>query len=221
MIITWVVVSTGDTGNLYGREIMKIKTLHHVVLLLGLTTSCVASALTVNFDDIAGVGVPAIVDGYAGLDWTGMFTVDSTTYPYDSGYVWGNVSPNRSAFTAALVPTGFASATDFSLASVWLTAAWLDDLNVHVEGLDDGSVVYSTDLVVDVYSPTLFDFGWNSIDQVVFTTSGGVSVGLRSNGPQLVMDDLTLTPVPEPEAWAMLLAGLGTIGLAVRRRARG
>ena len=30
--------------------------------------------------------------------------------------------------------------------------------------------------------------------------------------------DLTIAPVPEPQAWAMLLAGLGLVGVALRRK---
>jgi hypothetical protein len=30
---------------------------------------------------------------------------------------------------------------------------------------------------------------------------------------------LQAAPVPEPETWAMMLAGLGVVGAAVRRRA--
>jgi hypothetical protein len=40
-------------------------------------------------------------------------------------------------------------------------------------------------------------------------------------GTGLVMDDLTFaTPVPEPETYALLLAGLGLVGWAARRRSR-
>lgn len=35
------------------------------------------------------------------------------------------------------------------------------------------------------------------------------------------LDNVTLAPVPEPETWAMLLAGLGMIGVSKRRRAQG
>jgi hypothetical protein len=30
--------------------------------------------------------------------------------------------------------------------------------------------------------------------------------------------DLTISPVPEPQTWAMLLAGLGMVGMTARRR---
>ncbi len=40
-------------------------------------------------------------------------------------------------------------------------------------------------------------------------------------GMGLVMDDVTFTtPVPEPETYALMLAGLGLVGWAARRRAR-
>jgi MYXO-CTERM domain-containing protein len=194
--------------------------MRHIALALTLALAApgITQADTIDFDDITGAGVPAIADGYAGLDWTSMFTANSSNYPYPSGYIWGNVSLDRVAFTGALVPAGFASATDFSFDSVYLTAAWRDDLNVLVEGYDDGVLVHSANLVVDVYSPTLFNFTWSSIDQVVFTTSGGMNVGLHNAGPQLVLDNLSVTPVPEAETWAMLLAGLGGVGLMARRR---
>jgi hypothetical protein len=187
-------------------------------LLLALACPVHLHAAVIGFDDITGAGVPAIVDGYAGLDWTNMYSVNSSTYPYDSGYVWGNVSADRAAFSGPQGSSGFASDQDFSFDSVYLTGAWRDDLNVLVEGWDDGVLVHSTNLVVDLYAPTQFTFGWSGLDAVTFTTSGGIDAGLRSSGPQLVMDDLVLTPVPEPETWAMLLAGLGVVGIRLRRR---
>jgi hypothetical protein len=186
-------------------------------LLLALTVSSFGHAANIGFDDITGPGVPAIVDGYADLDWTNMYTANSTTYPYESGFIWGNVSADRVAFSGPLGSAGFAAGTDFTFDSAYLTAAWRDELNVLVEGFDDGVLVHSSNLVLDLYTPTQFDFGWNSIDAVSFTTSGGVDVGLRSNGPQMVIDNLMLTPVPEPEAWALLLAGLGLVALRARR----
>ena len=41
----------------------------------------------------------------------------------------------------------------------------------------------------------------------------------HANGGRL--DVLALAPVPEPETYAMMLSGLGLIGLSARRRMRG
>lgn len=40
-------------------------------------------------------------------------------------------------------------------------------------------------------------------------------------GPEVPNDVFDPAPVPEPETWAMLLAGLGLVGVAARRRATG
>lgn len=72
-------------------------------------------------------------------------------------------------------------------------------------------------------------------DVPVFTPNGfneGVFYGIRRDapdiarfvisGPYAVVDDLTFTtPVPEPSTYSLLLAGLGLLGLAARRRRRG
>lgn len=51
---------------------------------------------------------------------------------------------------------------------------------------------------------------------IVIQGSGGLIVTSdAANGNTLEIQ----TPVPEPEAWAMLLAGLGLVGFAARRRA--
>lgn len=52
-----------------------------------------------------------------------------------------------------------------------------------------------------------------TIDQTLFNRySGGIGIDLVQYG------DLVAAPVPEPEAYAMFLAGLGIMGFVVRRR---
>lgn len=50
--------------------------------------------------------------------------------------------------------------------------------------------------------------------------SNQVRVTARANGPWIFIDEVQFqaTPVPEPETWGMLLAGLGLLGVAARRR---
>ena len=49
----------------------------------------------------------------------------------------------------------------------------------------------------------------------------GVANGSMSNNAGILLDNVAFSaaPVPEPSTYAMLLAGLGLVGFAVRRRA--
>ena len=67
--------------------------------------------------------------------------------------------------------------------------------------------------------------GWQS-GEVVFTRSGTVQIGFGvvdvgdfTVSSAVAIQDVVLTPVPEPAEWIILLAGLGAAGAASRRRA--
>jgi hypothetical protein len=50
------------------------------------------------------------------------------------------------------------------------------------------------------------------------SVAGGIYASIISQ-PQNAMEfSFTAAPVPEPESWALLMAGLGLIGYAARRR---
>lgn len=53
---------------------------------------------------------------------------------------------------------------------------------------------------------------------VAINDAGQILVHSRNNTPWQSFRTLVLTPIPEPSAWAMLLAGLGVVGAAARRR---
>ena len=61
---------------------------------------------------------------------------------------------------------------------------------------------------------------WNGIKWLEFSYFG------NAGAPVFLLDDLTfrvagfVAPVPEPETYAMVLLGLGVVGLAARRRSR-
>jgi hypothetical protein len=40
------------------------------------------------------------------------------------------------------------------------------------------------------------------------------------NGNDLGLDDISLTVIPEPTTWALMVAGFGMVGFAMRRRNR-
>ncbi len=75
------------------------------------------------------------------------------------------------------------------------------------------------------YEVNYYGADWSGIAQDIFDQDSnflgrGVYIGFTA-GSGLADDGHfigSLTPIPEPEAWALLLAGLGLLGIAVRRR---
>jgi hypothetical protein len=59
---------------------------------------------------------------------------------------------------------------------------------------------------------TLLTGGFRYYDFVSTVPLGGAS------GGNVLLKSLTVTPVPEPETWALMIAGFGGIGAALRRR---
>ena len=60
--------------------------------------------------------------------------------------------------------------------------------------------------------PTYVGFTGITFDTITFIPAG--------TGVKIVIDNLQITPVPEPETYAMMLAGLGLLGFVARRRGK-
>jgi hypothetical protein len=69
--------------------------------------------------------------------------------------------------------------------------------------------------------------GWQNGD-FTFTATGpsetlsflATGVGVAAEPPLALLDDVSLTPVPEPAAWALMFTGVGVLGAALRLRRR-
>lgn len=144
---------------------------------------------------------------YHGLSWNNFIFTSTADYPA-SGVLNGTVSGTNVAFNGFGNPASFSSTNAFDLNSAYLTADWRDQLHVEVQGYRGGSLVYDEAWNLDTTSPTLIDFNYLDVNQVTIITSGGVNHGYGADGTQVVMDNLTVTFVPEPCTAALVGAGL-------------
>jgi hypothetical protein len=139
--------------------------------------------------------------------------------PADSGY-WnvakatGNdwiaisANPNR--------PTTFASRSGefFNLDSLWL-AGGLGDVTLSIIGYANGNVVGRALLDINITAQEYFFDSFQGINSFSILSTGNAT-GMDNH--LWALGRVTVTPVPEPETWAMLLAGLGIMGTIARRR---
>ena len=180
------------------------------VLLLGAGAflPLYSKATTLNFDDLPGSSflvLEVIQNGYAGLNWSNFRIKDTSTFlpGYISGYRTGAVSPSVDIFNAFQLPAEFSSSAPFTFNSIYLTAAWYDDLIVEITGFLGDQQVASKTVKLNPSTPQLFTFNWTNIDKVRFVSSGGTSALLGGDGTQFVADNLVineavLAPLPLP-----------------------
>jgi hypothetical protein len=184
------------------------------VLLASAFTASQAAVIT--FDDLSG-GESPIANGYAGLNWNNFWSLDGVHYG-SSGYQNGVVSANRVAFNAYGDPASL-SGNGFSLYSGEFTAAWNDGLQIRADAVFEGGATSSVTFTANTSGPINEVFGWNNLSSVTFTSFGGTAGPWGFNGEHFALDNLsTAAAVPESSNLALMVAGLGLVGVAARRR---
>ena len=152
-------------------------------------------------------------DSFNVLSTKGLPTTDFPAV----GFVNGTVSPHNVAYNDQANPATISSSSGFNLVDAYFTGAWNNGLQIDVIAYSN-SGVQTRSFSVDSTSATDIVFNWNNITSVTFSSQGGTDAGYGLSGAQFVMDDLTVTAVPEPEEWAMLMAGIPLVGWQIRRR---
>ena len=188
------------------------KTMQLLAAGIALAASVGANAAVVDFDS-----------GSLGGDfsWNNFNVLNTSTYQ-PSGYVNGTVSGNYVAYNSFGSPASLSSFSSFVFNGAYFTGAWNNGLSITVNGFLGGVQTLSETFQVNTNAPLWRSFGW-TVDSLTFSTVGGTRApGVNGSGTHFAMDNFTynevLSPVPEPETYAMLAVGLGLLGAFARRR---
>ena len=174
----------------------------------------IGAATLMTFDDLSpgpNNGYLTIANGYAGLQWSGFGVFDGAAQPVTYGYRTGMVTPNNVAFNYDEFDRSadISSSSAFDLDSAYLTAAFSAGLEIGVEGFVGANLTYQNIYTVNKSGPEFINFNYLGVNEVRF-------IPLVSD--IFVMDNLTISQVPEPGAWALLAAGAILAGVGARRK---
>jgi PEP-CTERM motif len=168
----------------------------------------------------------------------GKFIAVDFTNPNAAGFVWtaGTISTSittnataaapaldttRYGYVTSALPNNFATLSTPNLKTISFYWGSIDTFN-SLDVLGAGGVVIHT-IGGASLPPANGNRTSSNTNRRIFITAGPneVITGLtfRSTGVAFEFDDIA-TSVPEPQAWAMLIAGFGLVGAVARRQRR-
>lgn len=181
-----------------------------------LTISSTAHATTqvIDFDDYSNIEYFESFSGiWNNFQWNEMGVVNTSEPVYaGSGFGNGSVSGIYAAYSnygQSEFAIEWQGPGTFDFVEGYFTAGWDVELDVSFQGLLNGNEVYASQYyTINRNSPTLISLNWANIDSLVITQTG----------TNLVMDNFTISAVPEPSTYALLLGGLSLVGFIANRR---
>ena len=165
-----------------------------------------ASATVLTFDDIGADGL--IAANYGGLDWSQgdwtAYSLSQDPFTPHSGTFRATVGFGDSDANTAI---GFGANTTFQ--GAWFSG--FTDAPVTFEMFYQGNLVATSATLDPSATPTFLASGYDGLVDKILISS--------PNQSDYTIDDLTFTQaVPEPQTYALMLAGLGVVGFIARRR---
>lgn len=178
-----------------------------------------ACADLITFDDIdTSISSALVPDNYRGFEWSNTFVAINGTKPLwvGTGYEHGMVSGPNVGVNGGGDSVYFSSKTPFDLHSMYVTKAWHDGIT-HFDGYIGTTLTYSVDVFSTTLAPTFVTFDWSGINKVVMSDGDYTMQSAIDNIDYVLLDpipDPAPNPVPEPQTYAMLIAGIGILGIA-------
>lgn len=165
-------------------------------------------AFSLNFDDLNASGGNINLTGtnYQGYSWSNFIAYDAANQYLYLGFSNGVVSGTNAAYSGGelingstvLPVVGSISSTGlFDVGTAYLAAGYYDGLDVTIEGLLNGSVLFSKTVTVSSAAAQLFTFNFTGINQLDFfsAVTGNTSDPYGCGGvdcTQFAIDDLAL-----------------------------
>jgi hypothetical protein len=174
-------------------------------------TASVAQAGIITFDDISLVAGDStkVLNGYAGFNWNNVIAENHVGVT-GVGYNNGIVSQTNAAFNAIDRISSFQAASGtFTFNNGYFTAAFSYGAQQAVVSDNLGD---SKTFAVNSSTPTFATFGWAGVSSISIVSA---TDGLFQ---QIVFDNLSVSAVPEPATWAMMLLGFLGLGFMACRR---
>lgn len=179
------------------------------------TTATPVSATSIDCDDLdlsGGLSIDLSRTTYQGYSWSNVSTYSAITG--QEGLNNGIVSPNNAIYGGGDLISTVSSARLFDFSSAYLNVAYCDNRAVTSGRLVVGRVLFSRIITVDTASALLVNFGFNGINELVFSASPTANLSdpfrcVANDCTPFTRDNLEMEVgnVPEPSSLFLIVVG--------------